>query len=191
MKLVMLMLVAYLASAQNLLEVRVAQNKYRYADWARTFKNNLVTDVFYIGVPGANELNFGLGRQFKLGKVTLVPAVYGVVAKETPKAGIKVGLLASFESDKWKGSFFAAHNKPLGDYPSYRFLDTLDMTRRLGSKKRWELGGSLGAFHSGSSWNPQLGPIVKLNDKDEKGQWGFSLRFITGVEARIARLWFF
>jgi len=49
-------------------------------------------------------------------------------------------------------------------------LDTLDVTRTLGA--RWEAGVQSGFFHAGGTWNPQVGPLVKLND--HLGAWAVS-----------------
>ena len=90
------------AIAQNLVEVRGADTKYRYVDWSYTWKSAAVVDVFYIGVPGSNELNLGGGYAFKRGRLLLTPLVYAVFGKEDSQRGVKVALLASFEKDGWK-----------------------------------------------------------------------------------------
>jgi hypothetical protein len=43
------------AQADDLVEFRSAsKGEYRYADWSHSFSNKLVTDLYYVGVPGAN-----------------------------------------------------------------------------------------------------------------------------------------
>ena len=188
MRLILFMLFASCAFAQNLVELRVAQNQYRYADYLHTFRNNAVADVYYIGVPGANEVTLGLGYQFKIQTLTLIPVAYVASVKEGPRIAAKFGLIGGLETGSWKSGFYLAHLLPLQDgFSSYRILDALDVTMKLG--KRWELGGSFGLFHQDGKWTPQYGPIVKMSDKH--GQWGFSFRVGTGVEARFIRVWTF
>lgn len=195
MKIVLFLLSVSCMFAQNLVELRVASNQYRYADWNKTFKNSVVTDVFYIGVPGTNEANLGLGYQFKLRSLTLIPVTYVTSAKEGPQAAVKFGLIGGLEAGQWKSGFYLARLQSLQrGYEGYQVLDTLDVTRKLG--KRWELGGSFGLFHQDGKWNPQLGPLVRLNDKrgpkdEERGSWGFSFRVGTDIEARFIRTWTF
>lgn len=188
MKLMILLFAASAALAQNLIELRGANNQYRFADFLHTFKNNAVVDAYYIGVPGANEINLGIGYQFKIRSLTLIPMAYAASVKEGPRVAAKFGLIGGLETGAWKSGFYFAHMLPLQDgYPNYRVLDTLDMTRKLG--QRFELGGSLGFFHQEGKWNPQYGPIVKLNDKH--GSFIFSFRVGTGIEARLTRVWTF
>jgi hypothetical protein len=87
------------AKAQNVLEFRGADTKYRFVDWSWTSPGSLVVDVFYVGVPGSNEFNLGGGYAIRNGKLTLVPLVYAVLAKEGGQRGIKVALLAAYEKD--------------------------------------------------------------------------------------------
>lgn len=188
MRLILFALSVSCAFAQNLVELRVASSQYRYADWDKTFKNNVVTDVFYIGVPGSNEANLGLGYQFKIKNVTLIPVAYATSVKEGSGIAVKLGLIGGLEAGRWKSGFYLAHLEPLrtGCQP-YQVLDTLDLTRLLG--KRWELGVQAGFFHQEGKWNPQIGPLIRRNDSH--GSWGSSLRVGTGIEARLIRVWTF
>ena len=49
-----------IAAAQNVIEVRGADTKYRYADWNHTWAGAATVDVFYVGEPGSNEPNLGV-----------------------------------------------------------------------------------------------------------------------------------
>jgi hypothetical protein len=71
-----------------------------------------------------------------------------------------------------------------GDVSGYDVLDTADLTQVF--LKRWEAGVSFGFFHSGSDWNPQLGPLLKRNDR--MGAWGVSFRFGPQRELRLTRV---
>ena len=176
------------AVAQNIVELRGADTKYRFADWNHTFKNSAVIDLFYVGVPGSNEFNLGGGYAFKLGKWTVNPLIYAVLGKEGSQRGMKLALLLLFEKDGWKLNSFLGHYARIsGDVQSYQLLDTLDFSKVVG--KRWELGISNGFFHAGGMWNPQIGPLLKLNDR--WGSWGASYRFGPQREFRATRLFAF
>ena len=176
------------AAAQNMFEVRGADSKYRYVDWNYTFHSSAVVDLFYIGVPGSNEFNLGGGYGIKAGKLTLTPLLYAVLGKEGGQRGLKIALLVTLDKDGWKLNSFLAHYAPVsGEVSQYQVLDTLDFSRVLG--KRWELGVSTGFFHSGGTWNPQTGPMVKLNDR--LGSWAASYRFGPQKEFRFGRIFIF
>lgn len=176
------------AAAQNIIELRGADTKYRYADWNYTFRNAAVIDLFYVGVPGSNEFNLGGGYAFKAGKWTFSPLLYAVLGKEGSQRGLKLALLVMFEKQGWKLNSFVAHYARLsGEVRSYQVMDTLDFSRVLG--KRWELGVSSGFFHADGRWNPQIGPLLKFNDR--WGAWGASYRFGPQKEFRATRLFAF
>jgi hypothetical protein len=180
-----LVLLAGQAGAQNLVEVRGADTKYRYVDWSYTWKSAAVVDVFYIGVPGSNELNLGGGYAFKRGRLVLTPLVYAVFGKEDSQRGVKVALLASFEKDGWKLlSFLGAYARASGEVRPYQVLDTLDVTRTFAA--RWEAGVQSGFFRAGGAWNPQVGPLLKLSDR--RGAWAISYRFGPQREFRAGRV---
>jgi hypothetical protein len=173
------------AAGQHLLEVRGADTEYRYADWNHTWGNGAVVDVFYVGVPGSNEFNVGGGYVVKRGRLTLAPLVYAVVGREDSQRGVKIALLASFEAGGWKLLCFLAHYAPVsGAVDAYQVMDTLDVTRALGT--RWEAGVQSGFFHAGGNWSPQVGPLVKLNDR--LGAWAVSYRFGPQPEFRAGRV---
>jgi hypothetical protein len=173
------------ATGQHLVEIRGADTKYRYVDWSYTWGPGAVVDVFYVGVPGSNELNVGGGYAIRRGHLNLTPLVYAVVGKEDSQRGVKIALLASYEQGGWKLLSFIAHYIPAsGAVGSYQVLDTLDVTRTLGT--RWEAGVQSGFFHAGSTWNPQVGPLVKLNDR--LGAWAVSYRFGPQPEFRVGRV---
>ena len=174
--------------AQHFVEGRVADTRYRYLDWSYTFPSRVTVDIFYIGVPGNNEFNLGLGYAFKSKvSLTLTPLMYAVIAKENGQKGIKLALLVNLEREGWKVNSFLAHYIPLsGRGSSYQVLDTLDITRVF---KCWEVGVSNGFFHQEGSWNPQTGPILKFNDS--KGAWAISYRFGSQRELRVGRAFVF
>jgi hypothetical protein len=158
----------------------------RYFDWNYTFPNSAVIDLFYVGVPGSNEFNFGGGFGFKLRpELTVTPLAYLVMGKEGSQRGVKLAVLVIFEMKGWKLNSFLGHFAPAsGEVARYQVLDTLDFSRTIG--KRWELGISNGFFHAEDQWNPQVGPLVKLNDRF--GSWAFSYRFGPQREARLSRI---
>ena len=171
---------------QHYFEVRGAQTKYRYFDWNYTFKNSVIVDAFYVGVPGSNEFNFGGGYGFKPMKgLILAPLAYAVVGKEAGQRGIKVALLVAFEKQGWKLNSFLGHFARIsGDAGSYQVLDTLDASRVF--LNRIEIGISNGFFHAAGKWNPQIGPLFKLNDR--LGFTAVSMRFGPQNELRFTRV---
>ncbi len=176
------------AAAQSLFEVRGADTKYRYADWLYTLHNSAIIDVFYDGVPGSNEFNFGGGYGIKIRKLTVSPLLYVVVGKEASQRGLRMGLLVTFDIEGWKLVSYLSHFAPLsGGVSQYQSLDTMDFTRVIG--KRWEVGIQNGFFHSEGKWNPQIGPLLKLND--HYGSWALSYRFGPQRELRAARVFVF
>jgi hypothetical protein len=173
------------AFGQHVVEVRGADTKYRFADWNYTFPNGPVMDVFYVGVPGSNEVNAGGGYAFKRGGLVVTPLVYGVIGMEGAQSGVKVALLVSVDKAGWKLLSFLGDYLPIsGEVESYLVLDTLDFTRAIG--KRWELGVQAGFFKTGDAWNPQIGPLVKFNDR--LGAWAASYRFGPDNEFRVGRV---
>lgn len=173
------------ASGQHMVEIRGADTKYRFADWNYSFSNGPVVDVFYVGVPGSNEVNAGGGYAFKMGGLVMTPLVYGVIGMEGAQSGVKAALLVSLDKGGWKLLSFLADYVPVsGDVESYLVLDTLDFTRVVG--KRWEVGVQADFFKTGDAWNPRLGPLVKLNDRH--GAWAASYRFGSDPEFRVGRV---
>ena len=172
------------AEAQNFFEVRVADTTYRYADWLYTFRNSAIIDIFYDGVPGSNEFNFGGGYGFKIRRLTVSPLLYATIGKEASQRGIRIGCLVTFDKDGWKLISYLSHFAPLsGGVSHYQSLDTLDFTRVMA--RRWEFGVQNGFFHSEGKWNPQIGPLVKLNDR--YGATSASYRFGPQREFRLSR----
>ncbi len=174
------------ALAQNMLEVRGADSKYRYVDWTFPAYKSVVADLFYVGVPGSNEFNLGGGYTFKPARCLMfTPLAYLVIGKEAGQRGVKAGMLIILERNQWKANVFLAHYAPVhGQVTSYQVLDTGDVTRVI--LKRWEAGISSGFFHANTNWNPQVGPLVKLNDR--LGAWGLSYRFGPQRELRVTRV---
>jgi len=174
------------AFAQHYVEARGADTKYRYFDWNYTFSNAAIIDVFYVGVPGSNELNLGGGYGFKPRPwLTVSPLLYAVIGKEGSQRGVKMAVLIGAEKNEWKLSSFLAHYaRASGDVPRYQVMDTLDVTRAVHG--RWELGISHGFFHADGYWNPQVGPLVKVSDR--LGFWALSYRFGPQREWRLTRV---
>lgn len=181
-----LWLAGFQGFGQHFFEVRGADTKYRYADWNYTFANSVIVDLFYVGVPGSNEFNLGGGYGFKpLPALLIAPMAYAVIGKEAGQRGIKVALLVMFEQDGWKVNSFLGHYADVsGEVESYQVLDTLDASKVIG--KRFEVGISSGFFHAGGTWNPQVGPLFKLNDR--LGSWCLSYRFGPEQELRAGRV---
>jgi hypothetical protein len=186
---IVLLLMPRLAHAQHYVEVRGADSKYRFADWNYTFSNSAVVDLFYVGVPGSNEFNLGGGYAVKAGaSLTITPLVYAVIGKEGAQRGIKTAVLVAFERSGWRlNSFFGHFTRVSGTVGRYQVLDTLDFTRTL--RTHWELGVSSGFFHSEGTWGPQIGPLLKHNDR--LGSWAVSYRFGPQREFRISRVFVF
>jgi len=187
--LLVLVLGARQAPAQHYLEVRGADTKYRYVDWNYTFANSALVDLFYVGVPGSNEFNLGGGYGFKPRPyVTLAPLAYAVIGKEGSQRGIKVALLVMLEKNGWKVNGFLGHYERIsGDAGDYQVLDTLDVSRVVHGP--FEIGFSSGFFRAGGKWNPQNGPLFKLNDR--LGAWYVSCRFGPDNEVRFSRSFLF
>ncbi len=171
-------------SAQNLVEIRVSpDSEYRFVGWNYMAKRDAAIDLFYIGVPGANEFNFGGGYLWKpRPNLTITPAVYYLFAKEDALHGGKIAVILSYEQSSFKLTGFIAH--AFGQFPKYQVMDALDFTRMLG--KRFEAGVSSGFFHQNGAWNLQIGPIIKLNDG--RGSWAVSYRFGPQKELRFGRV---
>jgi hypothetical protein len=175
--------------AQHYVEVRGATTKYRYADWNYTFANAAIVDLFYVGVPGSNELNLGGGYGFKpTPALTIAPLAYAVVGKEAGQRGVKLALLVAYEKKGWKLNSFLGHFARIsGDVAHYQVLDTLDASKVVHGP--WEVGLSNGFFHADGKWNPQVGPLLKLNDR--LGSWYLSCRFGPQNEVRFSRSFLF
>ena len=173
------------AAGQNLIEARLADTEYRYLDWSHTWRNAAVLDLFYVGVPGSDELNLGGGYGFTRGGLVVTPLAYAVIGRQDRRRGIKLALLISADHRGWKLLSFIGQYIPIsGEVDSYLVMDALDLTRKIGS--RWELGIQSGFFHTDGDWNQQTGPLLKLNDKH--GTWAVSYRFGSEDEFRGGRV---
>jgi hypothetical protein len=180
-----LLTLAPAAFAQDLVELRGSSTAYRYVDYLHPLRGKWVLDAFYIGVPGNNEGNLGVGYTLALTKaLSVTPLVYATGAKEDRELGIKVAALILLDTEKWKGSgYFGRFVRLRGDITAYTLADTADLTRVF--TRHWEAGLSTGFFHQDKAWNPQAGPLVKRNDR--LGGWGLSYRFGSARELRITR----
>jgi hypothetical protein len=180
-----LILVGRQGLAQHYFEVRASDTKYRYFDWNYTFSSSAIVDMFYVGVPGSNEFNLGGGYGFKpKPSLMIAPMAYAVIGKEAGQRGIKLALLATFEKNGWKVNSFIGHFERIdGDFGRYQVLDTFDASRMM--HKQLEAGISAGFFHAGGEWKPQIGPLLKWNDRF--GAWYVSYRFGSENELRFSR----
>ena len=174
------------ASPPNYVELRAAHSAdgfYRYLEYSRVFPHGLVLDALYLGVPGQNELYVGGGYQLEATSLTVTPLVYGVVGKENGERGVALGVFVLGTVREWSVYSFLGYFEPLaGAVPRYLFLDSLDVSRKLG---RWELGVSTGVFHAGGDWSVLAGPVIIRGD--QRGAWRVSLRGGSTVEIRLAR----
>ena len=169
-------------NAQGFGEVRAADTKYRYADFAYTFNNRMMLEVFYFGIPGANDLNVGAGYLVKpSSRISLTPALYAVKTKEG-EAGLKLGLTFSASNKNWKLNSFVAKHWSVKNFSSYSFADPIELTKVI---DRLEFGVSAGFTHLDHQWNPLIGPVVKFNDK--VGNWSLSVRGGSARELRFGR----
>ena len=176
------------AVAQTTMEARGSNNKYRFVDVSHAFKNNVVLDALYIGVPGSNEVFVGGGYQFKPAKwLTISPLFYGGIARENHERGVKVAVLALVDTGSWRSAAYIAQFAPIaGEAKRYFLCDSLDVTRVV---KSWEVGASLGIFAQDNANSWKLGPMLNHNDK--RGAWAVSARGGTDFELRINRVFVF
>ena len=173
------------AVSQHLIEARGADTEYRYLDWNYTWRNGPVVDLFYVGVPGSNEINLGGGYSFKRGHLMVAPLAYAVIGHEHSQRGVKLALLVTFEDRGWKLLAFVGRYLPVsGGVDGYLVMDAFDLTRTIGT--RWEAGVQSGFFRVDGAWNQQIGPLLKRNDG--QGAWAVSYRFGTENEFRVGRV---
>lgn len=178
------------AAPPNYVELRGAVNGdgdfYRYAEYTRFFSNGVTLDSVYIGVPGQNELYLGAGYGFKLTPtLTLTPLGYAVVGLdgETDQFGLALGVFIVGTAGPWGIYTFAGYFEPLsGSVPRYFFIDSLDVSRRLG---KWELGLSTGHYAISGEWTALVGGVVVRNDAH--GAWRMLVRGGSAFEARLVR----
>ena len=176
------------AAPPNYVELRAARSEdgvYRFAEYSRFLPGGAVVDTFYIGVPGQNELYAGAGYPLKpTPTLTVTPLVYGVVGKENGERGVALGASVLGTAGQWSVYAFLGYFEPLaGTVPRYLFLDSLDVSWKLG---RWELGASTGAFHAAAGdWSWLAGPVIVRNDT--RGAWRALLRGGSTVEIRLVR----
>jgi hypothetical protein len=178
------------APPPNYIELRGAVNGdgdfYRYAEYTRFFANGLTLDSVYIGVPGQNELYLGAGYGFKVSPtLTVTPLGYGVIGLdgETDEFGLALGLFVVGTAGQWGIYAFTGYFEPIdGTVPRYFFVDSLDVSRKLG---RWELGVSTGHYVISGDWTALVGGVVVHNDAH--GAWRLLVRGGSAFEARLVR----
>lgn len=174
------------AQADDLVEFRSAsKGEYRYADWSHSFSNKLVTDLYYVGAPGANEATLCLGYTIPTrANLSLTPFFCGSFVKEEKVVGAKTAVIAVWEKESWKADAFYAYFEPLQQLAgSYHVLDAGNLTRSV--TKTWEVGVSVGFFTQSKLWQYQTGPLVRRHDR--AGYWGLSYRFGSTNELRFIR----
>lgn len=183
-----LVLVASPAPAQTVLEGRYgAGPEYRFFDVSHTFRNHIVLDALYTGVPGANEFLLGAGYQLRGRGFWVAPVVYRVFGKENDERGVTLGALLSLDAGGFKGAGFVGHFfRTSGGVDDYDYADALDLTRAV---RAWELGVSTGFFHQGGAWTWLVGPTLKRNDA--RGTWALSARWGDDTEVRVLRVFVF
>lgn len=174
------------AQTDDLVEFRSAsKGEYRYADWSHSFSNKLATDLYYVGVPGANEATMCLGYTLPTrATLSLTPFFCGGFIKEGKVAGVKSAVIATWQKGALKADAFYAFFKPMQQTAStYHVLDAGNVTYSV--TKTWELGASVGFFTQGGLWQYQAGPLVRRNDR--AGYWGVTCRFGNVNELRFIR----
>lgn len=113
--------------------------------------------------------------------------LYSVVGSNG-QVGAMLAALPSVQYKRVKANAFVGLFLPAsGQVHRYIVVDSLDTTIAL--NKRFEVGGSLGLFLQDGSTNPQIGPVLKINDKH--GSWAISYRTGTGRELRVTRTFSF
>ena len=178
------------AAPPNYVELRGAVNGdgdfYRYAEYTRFFANGLTLDSVYVGVPGQNELYLGAGYGIKLTPtLTLTPLGYAVIGLdgETDEFGLTLGVFVVGTAGQWGVYLFTGYFEPIsGSVPRYFFVDSLDVSRRLG---KWELGVSTGHYVISGDWTALVGGVVVHNDAH--GAWRLLVRGGSAFEARLVR----
>lgn len=170
--------------ADDLVELRSAnRGEYRYADWSHNGKK-WATDLYYIGVPGNNEVSACIGYQLKI----VTPYACATAAKENKELGVKAAASIVWEKKAWKADAYLAYFKPLrGTTKAYATADAANLTRTLG--KGWDVGISAGFFRQDGKWNPLAGPLVRKNDR--LGFWALSYRLGPQSELRLNRVFLF
>jgi hypothetical protein len=178
------------AAPPNYVELRGGVNGdgdfYRYAEYTRFFSNGITLDSVYIGVPGQNELYLGAGYGIKLTPtLTLTPLGYAVVGLdgETDQFGLAAGIFVVGTAGPWGVYMFTGYFEPIsGSVPRYFFVDSLDVSRRLG---KWELGVSTGHYVIEGDWTALVGGVLVHNDSH--GAWRLLVRGGSAFEARLVR----
>jgi hypothetical protein len=178
------------AAPPNYVELRGAVNGdgdfYRYAEYTRFFSNGITLDSVYIGVPGQNELYLGAGYGFRVTPtLTVTPLGYAVIGLdgETDEFGLALGLFVVGTAGRWGIYAFSGYFEPIdGTVPRYFFIDSLDVSRKLG---QWELGVSTGHYVISGDWTALVGGVVVHNDAH--GAWRLLVRGGSAFEARLVR----
>jgi hypothetical protein len=144
-----------------------------------------MVDLVYIGVPGQNELYGGVGYSLKVTPtLTATPLLYGVVGMENGQRGGALAVLVAGTVERWSVSSYLGYFEPFaGTVPRYLFLDSLDVSRKLG--RRYEVGASTGLLHAAGDWSWLAGPVLIRNDA--RGGWRLALRGGSAFEVRLSR----
>lgn len=188
LSLVVVLFAALTCVSQDFVEVRGGITKdgltYRYIDYNHTFKNGVVVDIVHYGAPGQNELWVGGGYNAKSEQFSAVFAAYAVIGKENKQFGLGLATFGGGKVKKANLTYQVYGFVPAkGSVKKYISLDTLDVTKSVG--KRYEIGGSVGAFSGGGTTTGTVGPIFKINDK--LGVTSLSVRVGSFTELRFGR----
>jgi hypothetical protein len=183
---------------QNYAELRAAGSPaglYRFLEYNHLVGGRLLVDVVYFGVPGQNEFYVGAGwplaplpaGQAATRTLSITPLIYAVAGKENGQRGVALGLFVAGGVGDWSVYGFGGYFEPVaGAVPRYVFLDSGDLSRRLG---RWEVGGSAGLFYAAGQRTAVVGPVVVRTDR--AGAWRVYVRGGDTLEFRLARTFSF
>ena len=102
---------------------------------------------------------------------------------EEEQRGAALGIILEGWTEHTGSYLFIGHFHPTsGNVPSYTFVDSLDLTRRVGT---WEIGPSLSYYEEEDERSWFFGPVVVRNDA--RGAWRGSVRGGSYWEARLVR----
>ncbi len=174
------------ASAQTGIEVRGSTASYRFADVNHTFRNGVMLDALYVGVPGQDEFYAGVGYTWKVARgLTLIPLAYGVAGVQEEERGVVIGAYVLGDAGPWKLIAFAGRFVRIsGGVGTYDFVDSVDLTRKVAG--RWDAGVSSSIYRQDTGWSHITGPMVRRTDAH--GSWALSVRFGYDTEVRLVRI---
>jgi len=165
---------------ENYLEMRATQSQYRYVNFDHLFKNQMMFDFVYVGVPEDNEVNVGIGYLIQpTDKLTIAPLLYANTTKEHPSLGFKPAMAVSYKTISWDTNLFGAFNADAtGPRGNYLVIDPLEFNHKLG--EHWWVGLSFGCLVQGEYRDFLAGPVLKRRDRG--GWWSLTTRLGSVVE---------